>query len=45
MTILVFILVCVGGMLLSLTVAQFERLSRATGIAALGLALVAAPAR
>ncbi len=42
MTILAFILACVAGMLLSLTVAQFERISRATGIAALGLALMAA---
>jgi NADH:ubiquinone oxidoreductase subunit 2 (subunit N) len=42
MTLLVFIVVCVTGMLLSLTVAQFERLSRATGISALGLALAAA---
>jgi len=42
MTLLVFILVCVAGMLLSLTVAQFERLARATGLAGLVVALVAA---
>jgi NADH-quinone oxidoreductase subunit N len=42
MSLLAFVLVCLAGMLLSLTVASYERLARVSGLAGLAVALVAA---